>query len=129
MIAVKYIIFAGISTIVNLSSQFLSLKIYAGTYSLYIAIFWGTLFGLVTKYILDKRYIFYYITKNKLDDSIKFILYTSMGVITTLIFWSFEISFNYIFDFKLAKYLGAVTGLSIGYLIKYKLDKKYVFKG
>jgi hypothetical protein len=37
-------------------------------------------------------------------------------------------SFDYIFEDKNAKYLGAVIGLSIGYTAKYFLDKELVFK-
>lgn len=51
-----------------------------------------------------------------------------MGVFTTFIFWGVEISFDYFFKNNNAKYLGAVIGLSIGYLIKYFLDKNFVFK-
>jgi len=50
-----------------------------------------------------------------------------MGVFTTVIFWGFEIGFNYIFTNPQAKYVGAIVGLSIGYIIKYFLDKKFVF--
>jgi len=44
-----------------------------------------------------------------------------------VIFWGFEIGFNYIFTNPQAKYVGAIVGLSIGYIIKYFLDKKFVF--
>ena len=50
-----------------------------------------------------------------------------MGVVTTFVFWGFELGFNYVFDFEFAKYLGAIIGLAIGYITKYFLDKKYVF--
>jgi putative flippase GtrA len=89
--------------------------------------FLGTLAGLVLKYILDKKYIFYHETKGKKDEGKKFFLYSLMGVFTTFIFWGFEIGFFYIFENQNAKYIGAVIGLSIGYITKYYLDKKYVF--
>ena len=66
--------------------------------------------------------------KDTKEDSQKFILFSIMGVFTTVIFWGFEIGFDYIFDSEIAKYIGAVIGLSIGYIIKYFLDKKFVFK-
>ena len=87
----------------------------------------GTLSGLVCKYILDKKYIFYDISNTKKDNAKKFILYSFMGVVTTFVFWGFELGFNYVFDFEFAKYLGAIIGLAIGYITKYFLDKKYVF--
>lgn len=128
-LVLKYSLFALIATIINLFTQFISLAIYSQNFSLYIAMFFGTLTGLITKYILDKKYIFYYVVKDKKEDSQKFILYSIMGVFTTLIFWGFEIGFDYIFDSEIAKYIGAIIGLSIGYITKYFLDKKFVFKG
>ncbi len=124
----KYSFFALIATIINLFTQFLIFAIYLQDFSLYIAMFFGTITGLIAKYILDKKYIFYYVVKDKKEDSQKFILYSIMGVFTTVIFWGFEIGFDYIFDSEIAKYIGAVIGLSIGYIIKYFLDKKFVFK-
>ena len=50
-----------------------------------------------------------------------------MGVVTTLIFWGFEFTFEYLFRTKFMRYLGAVIGLSIGYFIKYNLDRRFVF--
>lgn len=128
-LVLKYSLFALIATIINLFTQFISLAIYSQNFSLYIAIFFGTITGLIAKYILDKKYIFYYVVKDKKEDSQKFILYSIMGVFTTLIFWGFEIGFDYIFDSEIAKYIGAIIGLSIGYITKYFLDKKFVFKG
>jgi len=127
MIAIKYSIFAAISTLFNLLFQYFSFLIYTGFASLYIAMFAGTLAGLVVKYILDKKFIFYHVVEDKKDDAKKFALYSLMGVFTTIIFWGTEIAFDTLFQDPNAKYLGAVIGLSIGYIIKYFLDKKYVF--
>ena len=129
LLVLKYSLFALIATFINLFTQFISLAIYSQNFSLYIAMFFGTLTGLIAKYILDKKYIFYYVVKDKKEDSQKFILYSIMGVFTTLIFWGFEIGFDYIFDSEIAKYIGAIIGLSVGYITKYFLDKKFVFKG
>ena len=128
MIAFRYVVFAIISTLVNLAFQYLSFLLYNGFLSLYVAMFFGTLAGLVLKYILDKKYIFFHTPKSKKDDGKKFLLYSLMGVFTTFIFWGFEITCDYFFAFENAKYLGAVIGLSIGYIVKYQLDKKFVFK-
>ena len=127
-LVVKYSFFAFIATGVNLFTQWLSLALYSQEFSPYIAMFFGTLTGLVAKYILDKKYIFYYVVKDKKEDSQKFILYSIMGIFTTVIFWGFELSFDVIFESEVAKYIGAVVGLSIGYVVKYFLDKKFVFR-
>ena len=128
MIAFRYVLFAIISTVVNLAFQYLSFELYDGFMSLYLAMFNGTLAGLILKYILDKKYIFFHETKSKKEDGKKFLLYSLMGVFTTFIFWAFEIGFDAFVAFEGAKYLGAVLGLSIGYIVKYNLDKKFVFK-
>lgn len=127
MLALKYGIFAALSTLVNLLFQWLSFTVYSGLGSLYIAMAVGTLAGLVAKYILDKKWIFYHTPKDKKDDAKKFALYSLMGVFTTIIFWGTEMAFYYLVPNPNAKYAGAVIGLSIGYVIKYFLDKKYVF--
>ncbi len=144
MIAVKYIFFAIISTAFNLLFQYLSLKGYDDYLSsyyidflsphsnehlgLYGAMFCGTVAGLIVKYVLDKKYIFYDKSESKKEDSKKFILYSIMGLFTTAIFWATELIFDHYSDHTYAKYVGAVVGLSIGYVIKYFLDKKFVFK-
>ena len=87
----------------------------------------GTLVGLVIKYILDKNYIFYIKTKTQEENLKKFVLYTFTGLSTTAIFWGTEIAFNIFWNKEYAKFIGAFVGLSIGYIIKYNLDKKYVF--
>ncbi|HDY90164.1 MAG TPA: GtrA family protein [bacterium] len=129
MVVFKYSLFAVVSTIINLLVQFLALLLYSAELSLYLAMFVGTSAGLVAKYILDKKYVFHHVTKGKKDDVKKFILYSFFGIFTTSIFWGMEIAFDIIFQHSSAKFLGATLGLSIGYIIKYFLDKKYVFQG
>jgi putative flippase GtrA len=127
MIAIKYTIFAAIATLFNLLFQYFSFLVYIGFGSLYVAMLFGTLAGLVAKYILDKKFIFYHIPTDKKDNTKKFALYSLMGVFTTILFWGVEIAFDTLSQDPNTKYLGAVIGLSIGYVIKYFLDKKYVF--
>ena len=129
MIIFWYTVFAIISTAVNLIFQYLSFTLYQGIFALYAAMFLGTLAGLVVKYILDKKYIFFHVSKNKKDDGKKFAIYSLMGVFTTCIFWGFEVGFDYAFGGEIAKYIGATVGLGLGYFVKYNLDKRFVFKG
>jgi len=93
----------------------------------YVSIAVGTFVGLVTKFILDKKFIYQYQSRNVADDARLFMIYSMTGVLTTAIFWIFEIGFELIFNSKGYRYLGACIGLSIGYWLKYQLDKKYVF--
>ena len=51
-----------------------------------------------------------------------------MGLATTVIFWGFEFGFQYLFATKEMRYLGGALGLAIGYVAKYLLDKRFVFR-
>ena len=127
MLLFKYSSFAVISTLFNLLFQYFSFLIYDGFASIYLALFIGTLSGLIVKYILDKKFIFHHVSTSKKDNAKSFGLYTLMGIFTTIIFWGTEIGFDILFDDENAKYIGGLIGLAIGYVIKYFLDKKYVF--
>ncbi|PCJ20660.1 MAG: polysaccharide biosynthesis protein GtrA [Candidatus Cloacimonadota bacterium] len=129
MILINYIFFALLATGVNLMSQFLYVEFSPFNFlKKLIAIFIGTLTGLIFKYILDKVYIFKVEIKSKNEEVKTFILYSLMGVFTTIIFWFFEYSFIMLFpESPNAMYFGGFIGLGIGYIIKYFLDKKYVF--
>lgn len=126
-LAAKYTLFAIIATLFNLLSQEIVVQLYYGVGSLYAAIATGTLTGLVCKYWLDKRYIFAVTTLSRREDVNKFFTYGLTGIVTTLIFWGFELAFDFVFATKFARYAGACTGLAIGYVIKYRLDKRFVF--
>ena len=126
-IAVLYTLFAVLSTAINIGSQMLSIWIYKGLLSVEISILVGTVMGLPLRYFLEKRYIFNFTSKNLVHDGKLFVFYSAMGVITTLIFWGTEYTFHLIYDTDFMRYLGGVLGLSIGFYVKYQLDKKYVF--
>ena len=126
-IAVSYTLFAVLSTAINIGSQMLSIWIYKGPLSIEISILIGTAMGLPLRYFLEKRYIFNFTSKNLVHDGKLFVFYSAMGVITTLIFWGTEYAFHLVYDTDLMRYLGGIIGLSIGFYVKYQLDKKYVF--
>jgi hypothetical protein len=126
-IAFKYSLLAVLATLLNLSTQEVVVRTYDGSFAIYLAMALGTLAGLVSKYLLDKKTIFQFITTSHREDFIKFTLYGLTGVATTAIFWSFELGFDSLIGGKIARYIGAIIGLSIGYGVKYQLDKRYVF--
>jgi putative flippase GtrA len=126
-IAVLYTLFAVFSTAINIGSQMLSIWIYKGPISVEVSILVGTAMGLPLRYFLEKRYIFNFTSKNLVHDGKLFVFYSAMGVITTLIFWGTEYAFHLIYDTDFMRYLGGIIGLSIGFYVKYQLDKKYVF--
>ncbi|MDA9780500.1 GtrA family protein, partial [Amylibacter sp.] len=87
----------------------------------------GTIVGLVLKYFLDKRWIFGDMSAGVKAHSKKFLLYTAMGIVTTAIFWATETAFWLVWETDVMREVGAVIGLSIGYVVKYNLDRRYVF--
>ncbi|MRW85297.1 GtrA family protein [Pseudoduganella sp. FT26W] len=127
-LARTYLLLAILATLFNIAVQDLSTRVYAGPYDLALAAVAGTAAGLVFKYVLDKRYIFRFKADNLGHDSRVFVLYATAGLVTTAVFWGFEFGFNYVFDSREGRYLGAALGLAIGYLCKYQLDKRYVFR-
>ena len=126
-LTLKYSLFAVFATLANLLTQEIFLHLYVEVSALIIAMVAGTVVGWVSKYLLDKHYIFTFETSSQRENLLKFLTYGLTGILTTSIFWGFELVFDYLFDTKLARYLGAVIGLSIGYVVKYHLDKRYVF--
>jgi putative flippase GtrA len=127
-IALRYALFAAIAIIANICTQWLSLVLYSGPFSIVIAMIFGTGVGLVIKFVLDKKWIFFDTSSCIQSHAKKFTLYTLTGIGTTLIFWGTELIFVVLFDQKYMFFLGAIIGLTIGYTIKYRLDKLYVFR-
>tara|TARA_B110000444_G_scaffold252977_1_gene283084 strand:+ start:197 stop:589 length:393 start_codon:yes stop_codon:yes gene_type:complete len=126
-IAFKYSLFAILATLLNLSAQEVVVRSYDGAFAIYLAMALGTLAGLVSKYLLDKKFIFQFITSTHREDLGRFTLYGMTGLATTAVFWGFELGFDAFIGGKTARYIGAIIGLSIGYGVKYRLDKRYVF--
>ena len=126
MIATKYIFFAIFSTSMNLLAQFFTFSLLDYSFTIYIAILNGTVAGLVVKYFLDKYYIFQ-INISKLSNKNTFIPYVFTSIFTTIIFWFTELWFVSYVDILHTEYVGAIVGLSIGYTLKYFLDKHFVF--
>lgn len=127
-LAIKYASFALIATAGNIGAQDLVIRNYSGAFDILASVVVGTGVGLVVKYVLDKRYIFRFRALSVAHDTQTFALYTVMGLATTVIFWGFEFGFHHIFKTNEMRYLGGVIGLAIGYVAKYHLDKRYVFR-
>jgi putative flippase GtrA len=127
-LVVTYALLALIATAVNLGSQMLSVWCYRGPFAIPVSILAGTGTGLVLKYVLDKRFIFKFQTRDLAHDGSLFLLYTAMGLITTTLFWGVEYAFHLYFGIDSMRYLGGALGLVIGYTAKYQLDKRYVFR-
>ena len=134
-LALRYAAFAAAATTANLAAQ--RLVLWTGHTAmpaigegalLGAAILVGTGVGLVLKYVLDKRWIFADRETGITAHTRKFGLYTAMGLVTTAIFWGFETAAWAIWRTASARELGAVAGLAIGYAVKYRLDRRFVFR-
>ena len=127
-LAVLYSVFALISIAVNIGCQAIVVAIYRDIYAVQISVLIGTAAGLPVKYVLEKRFIFGFEPINLAHDGRVFMLYTLMGVATTLLFWATEYGFHLMFQTDAMRYVGAAIGLIAGNIIKYQLDKRYVFR-
>jgi putative flippase GtrA len=123
----RYTVFAVIATLANLATQRLVLIQGDSAPWFAAAVAAGTLVGLVVKYVLDKRWIFADTSTGMKAHGRKFTLYTAMGLVTTAIFWGTETAFWWIWQTDAMRELGAVLGLSVGYVVKYNLDRRFVF--
>jgi peptidoglycan biosynthesis protein MviN/MurJ (putative lipid II flippase) len=122
-----YAAFAALSIAVNIGSQALSMAVYAGPWAVTLSMAFGTGTGLVCKYVLDKRFVFAHQSRDRKHEAKTFILYTVMGLATTAIFWGTEAAFHVAFESDAMRYVGGVIGLCIGYVVKYRLDARFVF--
>ena len=126
-LVLRYTAFAVVATLANLAVQRMVLTggtgggWYAGAVAL------GTLAGLVVKYVLDKRWIFDDRSTGLRAHGQRFGLYTIMGLVTTAIFWGTETAFWLTWRTDAMRELGAVLGLTVGYVVKYRLDRRFVF--
>lgn len=126
-LVIRYSLFAIIATTANLAVQRAIFFINSESYTLFFALFTGTGVGLVVKYLLDKRWIFNDLSSDVHSHTRKFSLYTLMGIVTTIIFWGFESGFWLVWRTDVMREIGAITGLTIGYIVKYQLDRRFVF--
>lgn len=128
-IALRYALFAGLATLANLMVQRAVLALVAGSAVLAYpaALAAGTGVGLVVKFALDKRWIFFDRSAGAAAHGRLFWLYTLTGIATTAIFWGTETAFWLALHTDAAREAGAVLGLTVGYIVKYRLDRRFVF--
>jgi putative flippase GtrA len=131
-LAGAYAFFALVATVVNLGGQWILItggsRLGISRELLIVpALVTGTGLGLVVKYILDKVWIFGDVSTGVAAHARKFSLYTVMGLFTTAIFWGTELLFASLDPGGNLLYLGGAIGLAIGYVIKYQLDRRFVF--
>lgn len=127
MMFVRYGLFAILAMLANLVTQEVVIRI-TPVAALPLSILMGTAAGFILKYLLDKKWVFDDGYNGHRQELQKITLYGAFSVLTTLIFWGFEVVFWAIWRTDFAKYTGAVIGLAIGYIAKFALDRTFVFK-
>jgi putative flippase GtrA len=128
-LVLRYALFAGTAIAINIVSQTVMLHLYNGWFKLTAAMIVGTGAGLVTKYVLDKYWIFSDFSQGVAAHARRFLLYATTGLLTTAFFWGMEYLFNGLTPDGRWRFLGAIIGLTIGYIAKYFLDRRFVFSG
>jgi len=123
----RYVLFALLATAANLLVQEASIRLVPQVH-LTFSMLAGTIAGFILKYVLDKKWVFEDAYADHRQELRKISLYGAFSVVTTLIFWGFEIAFWTIWQTNFAKYTGAVLGLAVGYAAKFLLDRIFVFK-
>jgi putative flippase GtrA len=124
----RYVAFAVVATAANILTQELVIRVTPFA-ALTLSILAGTVVGFAVKYVLDKLYVFADGYASPADEARKVMLYGAFSVLTTIVFWGFELAAWALWGTSTAKYIGAVTGLAIGYAAKFLLDRRYVFRG
>ena len=128
-----YSAFAVLSAVVNLGVQWATVRLVTPLHLLppkllvLPALAIGTGAGLALKYTLDKRYIFRSSLGGTMSLARNFGLYAVMSLATTGLFWGTELLTCLVSSDPRAIYLGGGLGLSMGYLVKFNLDRRFVF--
>ncbi|WP_179378341.1 GtrA family protein [Jannaschia marina] len=124
---VRYAVSAIVSVIANLLAQEATVTA-APDAHLMVSIVVGTIIGFLIKYVVDKIWTFRERYTTAYGEAQRITMSGLFSVLTTLIFWAFELGFHAVWQTDFAKYLGAVIGLSIGYVLKFWLDRRHVFR-
>jgi putative flippase GtrA len=128
-----YCAFAALAMSVNLGAQWVvlhfarALPLLLRPLSITVAMGVGTGCGLVLKYLLDKRFIFQDPATGARAHARRFSLYAAGGLVTTAIPYGLELALGMLFPHGPAVLVGGGIGLVIGYTLKFRLDRRFVF--
>jgi len=125
---ILHFIFAGVAIVLNVVSQMVTVAVLPRhEWTILFSILVGTGVGLVAKYLLDKFVIYNEQIGERETEVKNALIYTFSGAFTTALFWLIEYGFHVVTQSDFWRYVGAVIGLTIGYTIKFFIDRKYVF--
>lgn len=126
-VVLLYAVFALAATGANLGAQRAMLGFWPAPGGLPAALLLGTAVGLALKYALDKRWIFHDRSTGLAAHGRRFSLYAAMGIATTALFWASELAGWWLTGTDAGREAGALAGLAAGYILKYHLDRRFVF--
>ena len=126
-IAASYAVIAVIATGLNIAVQALWVALDGGAHAIPLSVLAGTAVGLPLKYVLEKRHVFGFQAQGLRHDGQLLLLYTFFGGFTTVLFWGTEWLFHVAFRSDAMRYVGAAIGLTLGYVLRYQLDRRFVF--
>ncbi|CAH7425878.1 GtrA-like protein [Vibrio chagasii] len=118
------------SLMVNLTTQLVFISFLGeSVWTVYLSMLFGTVVGMFAKFILDSYFVFHEEVKCDARGVRRLFTYSFMAIVPTLIFWGFELLFEYFFSSVSMRFFGATIGFILGAILKYNLDKRYVFNG
>lgn len=123
----SYAGFAALAAAVNLGTQRAILGGSEAPARFAAALVAGTLAGMAVKYVLDSRWIFHAGPADAATHGKRIGRYAGTSVVTTLVFWGTEAAFFAVSPTQGSREAGALLGLAMGYVLKYKLDRRLVF--
>jgi putative flippase GtrA len=127
-IACAYVAIATVASSTNIFLQFLFVRLVDVPYAVELSVAFATALVLPFKYVADKKIIFKYHVEHVSRDIRTLIAYTLVSIVTVAVFWGTEFAFQYLFANEVLRYIGGTIGLGVSFYVKYRMDKRYVFK-
>lgn len=113
---------------INLGAQAAVMQLpLSATLAVPLSMLAGTLAGPPFKYVLEKRFVFNYKSESLAHDGQLFASFMLTAGPATLVFWGVEWAFHVMYGSDAMRYLGGAIGLSLGAVLKYHLDRRFVF--
>jgi hypothetical protein len=123
-----YSFFVAVGITTNLITQLLVAKVLTQVFQIYIGMSLGALTSMLVKFQLDRHYIFLCRPSSLITRGRQFFFYSLFGIVNISCFWSAELTFHFLFQAPSMRYVGAFIGLIVGHALKYRVDKRLVFK-
>ncbi len=121
---ILYVVFAAFAICLNMFVQNLMFALWPLGGAIFVAMPVGAGVALLTKYFLDRRYVF---ASERSASRIEFLKYALTGGFITAVFFVTEYAIWIIYQTDYARNVGIVIGMTVGYTLKYVLDRHFIF--